>query len=313
MCIGLRLDRALLYPRVDKRVDKMIEAGFVNEVRRVLAMRFDRHLPSLSGLGYLEIAAHLLDGQPLDAAIERTKFSTHEFIRRQDVWFRGHDNGILWHNVDQLDRDTLARTLLDLAQRVTQMLQTDGANPNPFIGLILLIVLVIFVMPDRLPQFLSDLSPYLFSGIPCARLPAASELAAHQSVIGRSVRDPLRLELAPTAIDDDGGLLLRLTVINGSLGTVPIVFQVDNIAVVERDDETDGFGIIIDPAPAEGLKRSHRTQSRQSSGERCPTSGTKTALRPFANVDSFAGHDRRRRFGPRSLSHVSRRRAAATK
>ena len=137
---------------------------------------------------------------------------------------------------------------------MTQMLQTDGANPNPFIGLILLIVLVIFVMPDRLPQFLSDLSPYLFSGIPCARLPAASELAAHQSVIGRSVRDPLRLELAPTAIDDDGGLLLRLTVINGSLGTVPIVFQVDNIAVVERDDETDGFGIIIDPAPAEGLK-----------------------------------------------------------
>ena len=113
LCIGLRLDRALLYPRVDKRVDKMIEAGFVNEVRRVLAMRFDRHLPSLSGLGYLEIAAHLLDGQPLDAAIERTKFSTHEFIRRQDVWFRGHDNGILWHNVDQLDRDTLARTLLD--------------------------------------------------------------------------------------------------------------------------------------------------------------------------------------------------------
>lgn len=134
------------------------------------------------------------------------------------------------------------------------MLQTDGANPNPFIGLILLIVLVIFVMPDRLPQFLSDLSPYLFSGIPCARLPSATDLAAHQSIIGRSVQDPLRLELAPTTISDEGGLLLRLTVINSSLGTVPIVFQEDNIAVVPSDDETDGFGIIIDPAPAAGLQ-----------------------------------------------------------
>ena len=45
---------------------------------------------------------------------------------------------------------------------------------------------------------------------------------------------------------------LRLTVINASLGTVPIIFQQDNIAVVDADVETDGFGIIIDPAPAEG-------------------------------------------------------------
>ena len=134
------------------------------------------------------------------------------------------------------------------------MPQADGANPNPFIGLILLIVLVIFVMPDRLPQFLSDLSPYLFSGIPCARLPAALDLAAHQSVIGRVVRDPFRLELSPTAISDDGGLRLRMTVINASLGTVPIVFQEDNIAVVDADDETDGFGIIIEPPPAEGSR-----------------------------------------------------------
>ncbi len=134
------------------------------------------------------------------------------------------------------------------------MLQADGANPNPFIGLVLLIVLVIFVLPDRLPQFLSDLSPYLFSGIPCARLPAALDLAAHQSVIGRVVQDPLRLELSSTAIADDGGLQLRLTVINTSLGAVPIIFQDDNFAVIETDDETDGFGIIIEPAPAAGLR-----------------------------------------------------------
>ncbi len=113
LTLGLRLDRAQLYPRVDQRVDKMIAAGFVDEVRQLLRMGFDRSLPSLSGLGYLEIAAHLLDELSLDQAIERAKFSTHEFIRRQDVWFRGHDNGILWHNVEQLDRSELVQFLVE--------------------------------------------------------------------------------------------------------------------------------------------------------------------------------------------------------
>lgn len=108
---GLKLDRDILYPRADARVDAMIEQGFVEEVQKLLDMGYDRTLPSMSGLGYLEIAQHLLDDAPLDEAIERTKFSTHEFIRRQDVWFRGHDNGILWHNVNELDVDSIERDL----------------------------------------------------------------------------------------------------------------------------------------------------------------------------------------------------------
>lgn len=109
--LGLNLPRSVLYPRVDRRVDDMIAAGFVAEVRGLLDMGYERSLPSMSGLGYLEIAGHLLDNAPLAHAIERTKFSTHEFIRQQDVWFRGHDNGILWHNVDDLDLDALTRRL----------------------------------------------------------------------------------------------------------------------------------------------------------------------------------------------------------
>lgn len=110
---GLRLDRDLLYPRVDKRVDHMIEHGFIEEVQTLLDMGYDRILPSMSGLGYLEIAEHLLDGTPLDEAIQKTKFSTHDFIRRQDVWFRGHDNGILWHNVEELNVDAIEQSIYD--------------------------------------------------------------------------------------------------------------------------------------------------------------------------------------------------------
>lgn len=116
--LGLTLPRSVLYPRVDRRVDEMIAAGFVDEVQRLLDMGFDRELPAMSGLGYLEIAAHLLDDVPLDHAIERTKFSTHEFIRQQDVWFRGHDNGILWHNVEDLAGDAPTEMLRDWLARM---------------------------------------------------------------------------------------------------------------------------------------------------------------------------------------------------
>ncbi len=109
--LGLTLPRSTLYPQVDARVEEMIAAGFVDEVKRLLDMGYARDLPSMTGLGYLEMAGHILDGALLDEAVERTKFSTHEFIRQQDVWFRGHDNGILWHNVEDLDVDALAQEL----------------------------------------------------------------------------------------------------------------------------------------------------------------------------------------------------------
>ena len=120
--LGLRLPRETLYPRVDARVDSMIAAGFVAEVARLLDMGYDRRLPAMSGLGYGEMAAHLLDGANIDEAIERTKFSTHDFIRQQDVWFRGHDNGIMWHNAAQIQVGELAAQIADF---FAQAVDTD--------------------------------------------------------------------------------------------------------------------------------------------------------------------------------------------
>lgn len=110
--LGLTLERQYLYERADNRVDQMIERGFVAEVERLLMMGYDRRLPSMSGLGYREIAAHLLDGIDLAQAIEDTKHATHDFIRRQYTWFRGHDNGILWHNIDQVT----SKALIELSE-----------------------------------------------------------------------------------------------------------------------------------------------------------------------------------------------------
>jgi tRNA dimethylallyltransferase len=99
---GLTMDRERLYARADQRMDDMMVQGFLDEVHRLLDMGYSR-LPAMSGLGYAQLAAHFLDDMPLEDAITNTKMATHDFIRRQYTWFRGHDQGILWHNSEALD------------------------------------------------------------------------------------------------------------------------------------------------------------------------------------------------------------------
>ena len=109
--LGLMLDRAVLYARADRRVDTMMTVGFLDEVQSLLSSGYDRALPSMTGLGYAELTAHLLDGEPLEDAIQRTKYNTHAYIRRQDIWFRGHDHGIVWHNGERIDTVAVEDTL----------------------------------------------------------------------------------------------------------------------------------------------------------------------------------------------------------
>lgn len=111
--IGLTMEREQLYDRADQRIDHMIEVGLVEEVRRLLEMGYDPKLPALSGVGYAQIIEYLLGDVTLDEAIENTKNMTHDFIRRQYTWLRGHDNGILWHNVGDTTISDLIQICLD--------------------------------------------------------------------------------------------------------------------------------------------------------------------------------------------------------
>lgn len=95
---GVTLAREDLYGQADRRVVEMVERGFVDEVRRLLAMGYGRELPSMSGLGYREMAAHLQDGVSLAEAVWLTQHNTHDFIRRQYTWFRKMGERVLWHN-----------------------------------------------------------------------------------------------------------------------------------------------------------------------------------------------------------------------
>lgn len=93
--IGLSMDRAMLYRRIDERVDAMLAAGLEEEVRRLLAAGCSPELKSMRSLGYKEMCAYLAGECPLNEAIELIKRDTRHYAKRQLTWFK-KDPGIKW-------------------------------------------------------------------------------------------------------------------------------------------------------------------------------------------------------------------------
>jgi tRNA dimethylallyltransferase len=86
--LWLALPPSELYERIDRRVDAMIADGLVAEVRGLIERGYDWKLPALSSLGYREFQPYFAGEMSLDEAIQRLKFNTHAFARRQANWFR---------------------------------------------------------------------------------------------------------------------------------------------------------------------------------------------------------------------------------
>lgn len=98
LMIGLTMDRALLYERINHRVDMMIEAGLIEEVDGLLKQGYDESLRSMQALGYKEIIAYLRGHLTRDAAIELVKKRTRNFAKRQLTWFRAMKD-IVWFDL----------------------------------------------------------------------------------------------------------------------------------------------------------------------------------------------------------------------
>ncbi len=86
--IELYLDRQRLYDRIDRRVDAMIRAGLIDEVRELLASGLRPDAPALSAIGYRQLIPFVQGESSRDEAIERIKFDTHRLVRSQQTWFR---------------------------------------------------------------------------------------------------------------------------------------------------------------------------------------------------------------------------------
>jgi tRNA dimethylallyltransferase len=97
--IGLMLDRAALWRRIDERIDGWLAAGLIDEVRGLLNRGYAASLPSMSGIGYREIAQYLSGALTLQAAVARMKQATHQYARRQMTWFR-RDGRVQWFDAE---------------------------------------------------------------------------------------------------------------------------------------------------------------------------------------------------------------------
>lgn len=97
--IGLNTDRALLYQRINHRVDLMMEAGLLAEVKSLLSLR---QYNALNTVGYSELFDHLEGKTDLLTAVNMIKQNTRRFAKRQLTWFR-RDENTTWFEPNQVD------------------------------------------------------------------------------------------------------------------------------------------------------------------------------------------------------------------
>jgi tRNA dimethylallyltransferase len=98
LMIGLQWDRKALYDRINRRVDAMLENGFLGEVRRLLDLGYSETTNSLQTVGYQEAISHLRGEVDYDTMVELIKRNTRRFAKRQLTWFRA-DKRIQWFSI----------------------------------------------------------------------------------------------------------------------------------------------------------------------------------------------------------------------
>ena len=94
------MERQKLYERIEQRVDLMMEAGLLEEVKGLLDRGYDGSLVSMQGLGYKEILDYLDGGCTLEEAVYILKRDTRHFAKRQLTWFR-REKDVRWLDLDQ--------------------------------------------------------------------------------------------------------------------------------------------------------------------------------------------------------------------
>ena len=97
---GLNMPRETLYQRIEERVDRMVEAGLIEEVKGLLDQGCPRNCVAMQSFGYKELIDYLDRNRTLDEAIALLKQNTRRFAKRQLTWFR-NDPRIEWLDTSQ--------------------------------------------------------------------------------------------------------------------------------------------------------------------------------------------------------------------
>lgn len=111
LIIGLNLDREILYDRINRRVDIMLNDGLIDEVKKLYNSGLTpENCNAMKGIGYKEIVSYFRGEYSLDVAIEKIKQHSRNYAKRQITWFKRNDR-IHWFNPSDAD---LVNKVLDL-------------------------------------------------------------------------------------------------------------------------------------------------------------------------------------------------------
>ena len=119
--IGLTCARDVLYDRLALRARRMLESGWLEEVRRLLKAGIEEGSPAFQAIGYRELAAHLRGDITLDQATSALLQATRRYAKRQLTWFRA-EAGIRWFEVESRER---------LRCEVLDYLESSGLQGSP--------------------------------------------------------------------------------------------------------------------------------------------------------------------------------------
>jgi len=101
LTIGLHMDRELLYDRINRRVDIMINAGLLDEVKKLIGMGYTEDLKPMQSIGYRHMIDFIKGGILWDDTLQTFKQDTRRYAKRQFTWFKA-DPDILWTEPKEL-------------------------------------------------------------------------------------------------------------------------------------------------------------------------------------------------------------------
>lgn len=102
LLLGLRASFPFLYKRIDKRVEKRVKNGAVDEIKALLPKKYSWFLPAFSAAGCRELKEYLEGKSNLADALKSWKFQEHMYARKQMTWFK-KDKRIKWFDITNYD------------------------------------------------------------------------------------------------------------------------------------------------------------------------------------------------------------------
>ncbi|ETI92784.1 MAG: tRNA dimethylallyltransferase [Intestinibacter bartlettii DORA_8_9] len=119
--IVLNRDREVLYQRINKRVDIMLENGLLDEVKELLKMGYTKDMISMQGIGYKEMIKYLDGEYTYDEAIEIIKRDSRRYAKRQLTWFKRYQDA-KWFDLDKYqDIEILKEDIINHIEKLLEI------------------------------------------------------------------------------------------------------------------------------------------------------------------------------------------------